>query len=110
VLRTAQAVKTGAADYEMFTADGASGSFEVTLYHRFEPGELDAMGLPRSSVPGGTMWVEEEGPNASSIYFLSSGGVGLGIANRTTAGAAAPADSLGSMAQRLAPLVAGIGS
>ncbi len=107
-VRGAQLVKTGAADYELFTADGPGGTYEVTLYNRFEPAELDDMGLARKDVPGGVVWVEEGGSDATSVYFLSSEGIGLSVANRSATGPAAPVDSLEGMARRLAPLVARI--
>lgn len=105
-VRGTRVVKAGSADYEQVDADGVDGAYEVTVYNRFDPGELDGSGMKRSALPGGVIWIGSDGAESASIYFLSSDGVGLRIGHRPAAGRATSIPHLQDMAQRLASLVA----
>ena len=105
-VRSARAVKAGAADYEQVEAEGVAGAFEVTVYNKFDPSEFDGFGLKATMLADGTVWTESGSRERSAtIYFLSSGGVGLRIAHHAAPGQTTSAASLEGMAKRLAPLV-----
>ncbi len=104
-VRDVRLVQSGGANYELLHVDGPAGTYEVTIYNNFARAELEGSGLKESVVPGGVVWLGEDA-TAASIYFLSSGGNGLRIAHRVTAGPAASIPTLEDVAQRLAPLVA----
>lgn len=105
-VRSTRAVRFGAADHEQVDADGAEGTFEVTIYNRFDPTELDGFGLSRTTRSDSVVWTESApvGPSAT-IYFLSSAGVGLRISHNAASGRTTSVTGLQAMARRLAPLV-----
>ncbi len=104
-VRSTRSTTSASADYEQVDADGPSGNYQVTIYNRFEASELDGAALKRSVVPGGLVWIGAEGGPSTSIYFLSSDGVGLRIGHNVAKGKAASVPSLQGMAQRLLPLM-----
>ena len=95
-VKSARAVKNGAADDEQVDADGADGAFEVTVYNQFVPAELTASAWSAPRCPTMAWRDSGSGERLATIYFLSSRGVGLRIAHRAASGRTTSAASLRS--------------
>jgi uncharacterized protein YdeI (BOF family) len=79
ITRNAESVTTDAADYVILEVGNESGPMTVTIYRRFEPEELAAVGLPEQQNALGRVWIGEDSNEFRSIYFLPTKGVGLHI-------------------------------
>ncbi len=75
---------------------------EITVYEVFAPKELDGAGYSRVSIDGGTAWIGRDYANMRVIYFLSSNGVGIRMAETASSGTAASVDGLAAIAQSIA--------
>jgi hypothetical protein len=79
------------------------GTVSVGVYRRFDSQELRSAGLTSRSTASGTVWVGARDSELTSIYYLSSSGVGLHIAS-VDRSAVRPLtiEQLGTIAQNLA--------
>jgi hypothetical protein len=105
-IQQSQSVMTQTADYDRIVGLAPDGStYDINVFRKFSASELDGAGLAKTSVPGGTIWVGSDRPDQRSLYFLSSTGAAVWLANSSRSGHAASLSGLEQTATRLAALV-----
>lgn len=91
-------------DYTDIDATSAGTGYTVTVYARFDPGEL--RNLERVESKSGTAWIGSEDPDLASIYFLPDGdrpvGVWVGFQTRDPDRRVPTLDNLVQVAERIA--------
>ncbi len=100
-------MKNLVADYDIVDADGPSGSYSVQIYRVFDASELNEAGLERFDTTSGKVWIGATDPDFTSVYFLSSTGVGLRLAHTPHGKKATSTASIVTLAEKMADRIDG---